>query len=92
MSGPIVELPIRVCPDPTCGSIWLEDANMYEETDRCPRCGRYCDQPIYGPGDEFPYEGGGTSLKNLFLYYQTRGIISFIVKTKGGLNEADYRR
>jgi Zn-finger nucleic acid-binding protein len=38
MSGPIAEMPIRKCPH--CGAIYIEDDRMYEDVDRCPKCGR----------------------------------------------------
>jgi len=38
MSGLITDLGIRACPH--CGATYIEDENMYEDTDRCPGCGR----------------------------------------------------
>jgi hypothetical protein len=37
MSGPITDLPIRVCP--SCTVIFIQDDRMYEDTAICPRCG-----------------------------------------------------
>lgn len=37
MGGAIADLPVRVCP--ACGAVWIEDGNMYEDTDICPACG-----------------------------------------------------
>jgi uncharacterized protein with PIN domain len=37
MGGPIVDSQVRVCP--VCKNVYLEDSIMYEDPDRCPRCG-----------------------------------------------------
>jgi len=37
MSGDIQDLPIRRCP--RCGTIYVEDSSMYEDTNICPNCG-----------------------------------------------------
>lgn len=90
------ELPVYVCA--ACGKLWIGDENMYEETDRCPHCGRYAGEPVYGADEEFPWTGGGSSLQRLPLYFMTRGPMRFIedpygfILTTGTFNEADYRR
>ena len=71
---------------------------MYEETDRCPKCGRYVGDPPWfaGSEDEFSWIGGGTSHRRLFLYSQTGGILRYqdgtFMQTTGALDEASYRR
>lgn len=37
MSGTIVDIPLRVCPN--CGAVFLGDARLYINADTCPRCG-----------------------------------------------------
>lgn len=37
MSGDIEDLPIRVCP--ACATVYMADDRIYEDVDRCPRCG-----------------------------------------------------
>jgi nitric oxide synthase oxygenase domain/subunit len=90
------EMPVRTCR--RCNAIWIEDAIMYEETDRCPHCGRYVGEPLLTGLDDFPWTGSGTSLKKLPLYFMTGGRMRFVedphnpIMTAGALNEADYRR
>lgn len=43
MSGPIVDFPIRKCP--ACPAVYLEDAQMYEDTNICPACGSAMEPP-----------------------------------------------
>ncbi len=52
MSGPIKEMPTRICP--YCGALYIEDAEMYEDTDRCPHCGKGVDSFTYGPDKDPP--------------------------------------
>ena len=49
MSGPIQDLPLRVCRK--CQAIFMEDDRMYEEPERCPKCGAYPDD-VPGQGEE----------------------------------------
>lgn len=35
----IEDYPLNLCRG--CGELWLADPQKYEETDRCPHCGRY---------------------------------------------------
>lgn len=71
---------------------------MYEETDRCPNCGHYAGDPVYGRDDDFPYSGSGASLMRLPIYTMTGGRLRFvedpynIILTVERYNEADYRR
>lgn len=51
MSGPIVDLPLRVCA--ACRIVYMEDDRMYEDPSRCPRCGG---EPVGEP------RGGGKSM------------------------------
>ena len=44
MSG-ITDLPIRVCN--RCEAVWMEDPQMYEDVDRCPKCGVMAKAPDY---------------------------------------------
>lgn len=37
MSGPISDLPLRVCP--SCTAIFVQDDRMYFDSQICPRCG-----------------------------------------------------
>jgi len=50
MSGPIQDLPVRVCQQ--CGALWVEDDQMYEDPARCPRCGCYPLPLGDAPGDD----------------------------------------
>ena len=54
MSGPIEDMPVRVCE---CGATWIEDDQMYEDVDRCPGCGKYQREPEYTgkPDPDYPY-------------------------------------
>lgn len=38
MSGAIQDIPLHVCR--ACLTTWMADDHMYEEPDRCPKCGR----------------------------------------------------
>lgn len=38
MSGAIVDLPVAVCR--ACKIVYVIDERMYEEPERCPKCGR----------------------------------------------------
>ena len=37
MTG-VPDMPVHCCN--YCDACWIEDAQMYEEPDRCPHCGR----------------------------------------------------
>lgn len=50
MSGTIDDMPVRVCPQ--CGAVWIEDSIMYEDPERCPRCGVYPRPVAEGLGDD----------------------------------------
>lgn len=41
MSGPIEDMPLYVCR--VCGTVHMGDEHMYEEPERCPKCGAYPD-------------------------------------------------
>ncbi len=49
MSGPIVDLPVRVCAG--CKAVFMEDEKMSVEPERCPHCGRY-PGPTRAGGDD----------------------------------------
>jgi len=94
MSG-VTDYPVRTCPWADCRAVWVEDPVMYEDTARCPRCGRDADSFSYGPERDIGEFAGGSSRSKLFLRYMTQGVIPFMeggwIKTVGALNEADYR-
>jgi rubrerythrin len=50
MSGPIVDDPIRKCPQ--CGRIFLEDNRMYIIPDQCPACGFVLSDYVKGGQDD----------------------------------------
>ncbi len=50
----IVDLPLYWCR--ACGATWLGDNQMYEDPDRCPRCGTF-------RGDPAKDEGGISDVK-----------------------------
>ena len=83
---------VYVCP--RCGALWIADAIMYEETDRCPRCGRYNDAPLY---DGMPIDADPQSdLQKLFIYSMTGGALKNsdrdFMLTTGTLRKLDYVR
>ena len=92
----VTDYPVRTCPWFDCRAIWIEDPVMYEDTARCPRCGRNCDDFEYGPERDFGEIAGGSSLKRLFLYSETAGIFRYedgtMMQTQGAMDEALYRR
>jgi transcription initiation factor IIE alpha subunit len=51
MSGPIIDLPLYICR--WCKTRYLVDARMYNEPERCPKCGRDPEEgkPEKGEGD-----------------------------------------
>ena len=53
MSGPIVDQNIRICPH--CGTLYIEDNNMYEDVNRCPGCGKQVFKEREDEADELPW-------------------------------------
>jgi len=73
MSG-ITDMPIRVCPWPGCRAVWVEDPNMYEDTDRCPECGRFADAFVLRDDvDLFDWIGGGGDARRQIIYTESAG-------------------
>ena len=50
MSGPIIDLPLYVCRG--CKATYLVDARMYEDPERCPKCGRMPGEGAIEKGEE----------------------------------------
>lgn len=48
----MVDFVLRVCP--FCKSAYMEDDRMYEEPERCPRCGAYPDDADNNITDDEP--------------------------------------
>jgi len=91
----VTDYPLRTCPWDDCRAIWVEDPIMYEDTTRCPRCGRIGEDFSYGIERDFGEIPGGSGRQKLFLHSMTRGILEFVeggrIKTVGALKEEDYR-
>jgi len=71
MSGTISDLPVRICWK--CGVLSIEDWKMYEDTDRCPHCGRILEAMELIENDAFAWIGRGTSSYRQIIYTQTAG-------------------
>jgi len=71
MSGTISDLPIRICWK--CGALSIEDWKMYEDTDRCPHCGKILEPMELIENDEFAWIGRGTSSYRQIIYTETGG-------------------
>lgn len=72
MSG-ITDMPVNVCK--YCGATWIGDEQMYDETERCPHCGRYPTAKVYDEEDAFSFIGEGSSQARQIIYSETGGPI-----------------
>jgi len=71
MSGPITDMPVNMCK--YCGHIWVADEEMQEDTERCPRCGKYPSTMVIEEDDRFAFIGEGTSKFRRIIYTETAG-------------------
>ncbi len=39
MADQVDAMPVRICD--RCAAVYIEDARMYEDVNRCPHCGAY---------------------------------------------------